>query len=92
MDRVLTPAAIGKNRSRVDIAAAILAVAQNGEMRTRIMEHSHLNSGRLRSYLEDLLKLGLIGMNCVNGNNIYITSEKGIQYLAQYNRITNLLK
>jgi predicted transcriptional regulator len=92
MDRTLFPAIIGKNRSRTEIAATILVVAREGEIQIRIMEQSHLNSGRLRVYLTELLRLGLIETSSMNGNKIYTTSEKGFQYLLQYNRIASLLK
>jgi predicted transcriptional regulator len=92
MDRALFQSLIGKNRSPAEIAAAILAVARDGETRNEIMKQSRLNSRGLRLYLEELLKLGLIKANFSNGDRIYTTSEKGIQYLTQYDRITNLFE
>jgi predicted transcriptional regulator len=92
MDGSLFPPMIGKYRSRTEIAATILTVARDGKMQIRIMEQSHLNSRRLRFYLGELLMLGLIGTSSANGNKTYITSEKGLQYLTQYNRISSMLR
>jgi predicted transcriptional regulator len=92
MSRALVPAVIGKNRSRTEIAASILTVARNGEKQVKIKEQSHLSSRRLRFYLDELTKLGLIEMNIMGGTRVFATSQKGIQYLTQYDRISNLLK
>jgi len=92
MDRAIIPAVIGKNRSRTEIAATILTVARNGEKQVEITGQSHLSSKRAKIYLEQLTKLGLIELNFLNGKKIYTTSQKGIQYLVQYNRISNLLR
>jgi predicted transcriptional regulator len=50
MSRALIPAVMGKNRSRTEIAADILAVARNGEKQVKIKEQSHLSSRRLKFY------------------------------------------
>jgi predicted transcriptional regulator len=92
MSRALIPAVIGKNRSRTETAAAILAVARNGEKQVKIKEQSHLSSKRLKLYLEELTKSGLIEINVMNGTWVFTTSQKGIQYLVQYNMISNMLK
>jgi predicted transcriptional regulator len=92
MDRTLFQPLIGKTRSPTEIAAAILAVARDGETRNKIMEQSRLNTRELRLYLEELLKLGLIETNYGNRDRIYMTSEKGVKYLLQYDKITNLLE
>jgi len=92
MDRAFIRAAVGKNRSRTEITATILTVAQNGERQVNIMKQSHLNSTRLRFYLNELTKFGLIETTYAEGARIYTTSQKGTQYILQYNRISNLLK
>jgi len=92
MSRALIPAVIGKNRSRTEIAAAILAVARNGEKQVKIKEQTHLSSRRLKFYLEELTKFGLIEIDVMNGTWVFTTSQKGIQYLVQYNMISNMLK
>jgi predicted transcriptional regulator len=88
----LFPPLIGKNRSLTEIAATILAVAQDGETQVRIMKESRLSSRRLRFYLEELVRLGLIETSSASGSRIYTTNEKGFQYLMQYKRISDLLK
>jgi len=84
--------AIGKNRSRAEIAAIILSVARNAEPQIRIMEEARLSSQRLRFYLSELTKSGLIEISYANGKRVYVTSQKGIQYLTQYSALTKLLK
>ena len=92
MSRALIPAVIRKNRSRTEIAAAILAVAQKWEKQVKIKEQSHLSSRRVKFYLEELTKFGLIEIDVMNGTWVFTTSQKGIQYLVQYDMISNMLK
>ncbi len=81
-----------KRRSRTKIIATIFKITENGESRTKIAEKAHLNSQQLQLYLNRLAKLDLVEINSANRRRIYITSEKGIQYLRQYNMLKELLK
>ncbi len=85
------PLLMGKNRSRTEIIATIITLAQNGVSRSKIKEKAHLNSRQFKRYLEELTKLGLIEVNTVNGRKVYITSQRGNEYLNQHNTLSNFL-
>ena len=85
-------AMIRDRRSRIEIFAAIIKITQNGQSSYRIMEEARLNSERARLYLDELFKLGLIEVNQQNGKEVYTASQRGIEYLRQYEVLRNLLK
>jgi predicted transcriptional regulator len=85
-------AMIRDRRSRIEIFAAIIKITQNGQSSYRIMEETRLNSERARLYLDELFKLGLIEVNQQNGKEVYTASQRGIEYLRQYEVLRNLLK
>jgi len=87
-----SPLLMWKNRrSRTEIIDTILNVTQNGESQVKILEKTRLNSKQLKLYLGELAKLDLIRINHVNGRNVYITTQKGNQYLRRYNMLKKML-
>ena len=93
MDSGTTQLLMGKNRrSRREIIATILTIAQNGESRTKIAQKAHLNSQQLKLYLKELTKLRLIEVKHVNRRRVYIISQRGNQFLKQYVTLKKFLK
>jgi len=80
-----------KRRSRTEIIAIIITLAEDGKSKTEIAKKAHFNSKHLQLYLNKLTKLGLIELKNPKRRKIYITSERGIQYLKQYNTIKKTL-
>ncbi|MGD8545469.1 MAG: winged helix-turn-helix domain-containing protein [Candidatus Bathyarchaeota archaeon] len=79
-------------RNRTEIIAAILTLSKQGESPTRIAEKARLNSKQLRIYLEELVQLGLIELNKINGKHFFITTQRGDHYLNQQGRLDELLR
>ncbi len=78
-----------KYRSRMDIAAAILEIAQGGAIKTRIMYKAFLSFPQLKEYLELLLDGGLLEYN--EEEKEYYTTEKGKQFLKMYKEVGQMI-
>jgi len=73
-------------RSSFEIIAEILRVAKNGAKKTRIMYACGLSHKFTEQYLILLLETGLLRIG-----SSYHTTEKGIQFLQNYQTIELLL-
>jgi predicted transcriptional regulator len=73
---------IMKNRSRIDIAAAILQVAQGGSKKTNILYKAFVSTPQIKEYFGLLMKQGL--MEYVKEERMYYTTEKEMQVLTMY--------
>jgi len=74
-------------RSSFEIIAEILRVAKNGAKKTRIMYSCGLSHEFVEKYLALLLETGLL-----RTGSSYHTTEKGIQFLQNYQTMELLLK
>jgi len=77
---------VNQMRSSFEIIAEILRVAKNGAKKTRIMYSCGLSYRFVEKYLNLLLETGLL-----RTGNSYHTTEKGIQFLQNYQTIELLL-
>jgi len=73
-------------RSSFEIVAEILRVAKNGAKKTRIMYACGLSHKFVEQYLILLLETGLLRIG-----SSYHTTEKGVQFLQNYQTIELLL-
>ncbi len=76
-------------RSRTEIVAMILEVANGGATKTKIMYKAFLSYSQLREYLSLLIENNLI--DYIEGSKIYKTTEKGIHFLRMSNEMEELL-
>ena len=74
-------------RSSFEIVAEILRVAKNGAKKTRIMYACGLSYRFVEKYLALLLETRLLRIG-----NSYHTTEKGMQFLRNYQTMDLLLK
>ena len=74
-----------KYRSRMDIAAAILEIAKDGAIKTRIMYKAFLSFPQLNEYLNVLRDGGLLGY--AEDERAYNTTEKGKRFLKMYREV-----
>jgi predicted transcriptional regulator len=74
-------------RSRMDIIADILSVAREERKKTQIVYRANLNFRRVEGYLHYLLDRGLIE----NTDGGYKTTEKGKEFLSDYQKMKRLL-
>jgi predicted transcriptional regulator len=78
-----------KYRSRTDIAAAILEIALDGAIKTRIMYKAFLSFPQLKEYLAVLQERGLL--EHVSTDNEYRTTDKGKQFLKMYKDVGQMI-
>lgn len=78
-----------KYRSRMDIAAAILQIAEEGSIKTKIMYRAFLSFPQLKEYLELLTGQGLL--EHVEGEKTFHTTEKGMRFLRMYREVDRLI-
>jgi predicted transcriptional regulator len=78
-----------KYRSRVDIIAAMLEIAKEGSIKTRIMFGASLSFSQLKEYTSFLIELGLIEWSELTG--LYRTTEKGLKFLHMYREIDRMV-
>ena len=81
-----------KRRDRLYIIAEILVIAKDGSLKTQIMYRANLSFAQLNEYLNFLLKRELLKVNAENRKTFYKTTSKGVKYLENYEKISNLLR
>ena len=78
-------------RDKLFIIAEIMDIAKDTSLKTQIMYQANLGFVQLNDYLNFLLKIGLLTRNVNNGQEIFKSTEKGIDFLQRYREITGLL-
>ena len=78
-----------KYRSRTDIAAAILEIALEGAIKTKIMYKAFLSFPQLKEYLALLEERGLL--EHLVSDHEYRTTEKGKEFLKMYKDIGQIM-
>ena len=86
--RAFVPEMGAARRSRYDIIAKILSVAQDGAGKTSILYHANLNFGMVNRYLDFLIQEGMIA----TGSTKYKTTERGLEFLKAYKSLRGTTK
>jgi len=73
---------MGDYRSKLDIIADMLRVANNGAKKTQIMYQANLSYILLAKYLKEVVKAGLIHFE--RAENRYVLTSKGKEFLERY--------
>ena len=81
-----------KRRDKLSIIAEILEIAKDGTLKTQIMYRANLSFAQLNDYLKFMLKVDLLNKLRANGKNVYVATEKGIDFLQRHAELTELLK
>ena len=78
------------NRTRLEILASILDTAHHGTLKTHIMYKANLSHSQLEKYLEFLIRQGMIVevRDEAYHRLVYRISEKGIEFLKDYARVS----
>ena len=86
--------AILQNRTRVEILASILNVAHNGALKTHIMYRANLSHRQLEKYLTFLTQQGMLVRDIDKDFGVakYRVTEKGVEFLKDYDRLAVHLK
>jgi predicted transcriptional regulator len=80
-----------KRRDKLSIIAEILEIAKDGTLKTQIMYKANLSFVQLTEYLEYMLKTCLLDKLDVNRKDVYVTTEKGLDFLQKHTELTALL-
>lgn len=85
------PTTIVTNRSRVEILANILNVAEHRTLRTHIMYKANLSHRQLEKYLTFLEQNGMLRevVDEKTGNRVYELTDRGINFLKDYSHLSN---
>lgn len=78
-----------KYRSRIDIVANILHVAEPGAIKTRIMYRAFLSFPQLKEYLELLTDSGLLAYS--DEERLFRTTAKGKHLLRIYGEVGQMI-
>jgi predicted transcriptional regulator len=80
-----------KNRSKLDIIAAILNVVDNREAsKSRIMYGAYLSYEQAREYMPTLLQSGLF-TTTNNARSLYKIRERGLRFLELYGKVNEMI-
>ena len=79
-----------KYRGRTEIVATMLEAANGRATKTKIMYNAFLSYNQLKDYLSILIENNLI--ECLEVNNTFKTTEKGLNFLKMHNEIGELLQ
>ena len=76
----------------MDIMTEILEITKEGILKTQIMYKANLSFTQLNDYLKFMLNNNLINQTNIEGKEVYIVTEKGLNFLQRHNELTKLLK
>ena len=79
------------NRTRVEILASILKVASSRTLKTHIMYKANLSYRQLERYLNFLETNGMLVRTFDDNILMYEVTEKGSEFLKDYQRICTYL-
>jgi predicted transcriptional regulator len=79
------------NRTRVEILASILKVAEVQTLKTHIMYKANLSYRQLEKYLNFLETNGMLARTSENDVTLFHVTEKGVEFLKDYARISSYL-
>lgn len=84
---------LGSRRHRLDIYYDILIATRGGSLKTHIAGDARLNLGLLRQYLDYLVSMGLVTerTDIWKSRALYVTSDKGNEYIEHYDALENLI-
>ncbi len=68
-------------RCKIEIVLEILEITKSGANKTRIIYGANLNFRKATALLDEIVKLGLLTVERVNGKVVYRTTEKGLNLL-----------
>jgi predicted transcriptional regulator len=80
-----------KNRSRLDVIAAILRVVSGREAsKTRIMYGAYVSYAQIREYMPTMLEIGLLRASNEQ-QSLYRIKERGMRFLELYDGLNEMI-
>jgi predicted transcriptional regulator len=74
------------------ILAEILEISKEGILKTQIMYRANLSFTQLNDYLNFMLNLDLMAKTNHGGKEIYVITEKGLNFLQKHSELIEMLK
>ena len=81
-----------KRRDKLCIIAEILEIAKEGTLKTQIMYKANLSFAQLNEYLKFMIKIKLMEKVVNGGKDVYISTEKGLDFLQRQCELSEMLK
>ena len=81
-----------KRRDKLCIIAEILEIAKEGTLKTQIMYKANLSFAQLNEYLKFMLKIQLMEKVISGGKDVYVATEKGLDFLQRQCELSEMLK
>ena len=78
-------------RGRLEIIREILTISRKPAKKTSILYRCNLSFSQLQKYLEYVISRNLLANSKNDGKTFYLTTEKGMEFLEEYERLNNLL-
>ncbi len=88
----IAEATTSKRRDKLCIIAEILEIAKEGTLKTQIMYKANLSFAQLNEYLKFMLKIQLIEKVISGGKDVYVATEKGLDFLQRQCELSEMLK
>jgi predicted transcriptional regulator len=83
-------------RSELEIISEILTLSINGAKTTEILYMGYLSYTQIKKYIPFLVEREILSektvLNCKGNSKIYITTDKGLDFLKDINRALAYLK
>ncbi len=80
-----------KRRDKLYIISEIIEISKAGALKTQIMYKANLSFAQLSEYLKLLAKISLLEKAAYQGKEVYIATEKGLDFLQRHREIVDLL-
>jgi predicted transcriptional regulator len=78
-------------RGRLEIIREILTISRKPAKKTSILYKCNLSFSQLQKYLEYLISHNLLANSKNDGKTFYLITEKGIQFIEEYEKLNSLL-
>jgi predicted transcriptional regulator len=70
----------------------MLEISKDRPLKTQIMYRANLSFNQLNEYLDFLINNNLLNITNSNGKEVYIITEKGVDFLQRRTELTEMLK
>ena len=79
-------------RGRFEIIYEILTLCLRPVQKTYIMYQANLSYAQLQRYLDYLVKVSLLEMKNVNEEDLYVATEKGLDLIEKFKKLTSIIE
>lgn len=79
-------------RGRLEIIHNILSLCLKPAQKTYIMYQANLSYKQLQKYLEYLVKAKLLEVTKTHQEDLYITADKGKNFIEEYKKLLDIIK